>query len=1053
MRCGPGFRFLALLLGGAAALVALGWGPGAPGSPGRPMAAEPPDLVIAGVDVLDVRTGVRLRNRNVVVDDGWILRVEAASGRAPEAARVLEGDGGLLVPGFVDAHSHLGMLLGDSLSEGGGLITHLSDHPDSLWAYRERYAEQYLPWGVTAVRDMGSSAADISLLARWKQEPRPHFPDVFPAGGALVSEEEGRTPFPGHRVVGSPEDARTVVRGYHDIGLDQIKLYWRLREPEFLAALEEARRLGMHVTGHVDFDVLGFEHALDLGLRSFEHGYTLGVGALTREDYLAAWREHLPRWIGDRREGRFYLGALEYFSLLGPDDPEMARLIRRLAETGSTMAPTIHIFAQRLGLAPFESERMGAFDDFRGLTPDQLEHARRGYHILADYMRRLHEAGVTLTIGTDWVDPGKAVLSEMWLLNRAGISMADVLRMATLNGAVALGIEDRVGTVEAGKRANLVLLRGDPFEDPDALLGPRTVVKDGEVVVQDGPTAGDAAGDDAAGSEPPETEAPRLVVLLAVDQLGQGLLERYAPYLEGGLARLLREGAWFTDARVDHAVTVSHPGHVTLGTGLDPARHGIVDAAFYQGEPGARRFTEAVADTSERLLRPAWAPPVKTEERDAGGVSPRQIRAPGLWEWMAGPDVRRVAVATGRHASLLYARSPGDVYWFDWSVPGYVTSTFYRAELPEWVERFNARALPRILADTVWTRTAPEEAAARARRDDTPYESGGLHPSFPHRFHEEIPPEGHGDPRILARWSTGTPVPDWATLELARTAIRERRLGQRDVSDLLVIVVSQVDAIGHWYGPRSQESLENLLALDRALDAFLDELDEVVGRNRWALALSSDHSAPPAPEHRRASGERAERVGGEALAAAQAAVEQAVEAAGGDPGVRADAAAAAAEGFPWVADAMTPTELLAAGPPGDDYLRLYRNSYAPDRVPRYPLFSFRDGRSAAAREGIAVRLAPWAMLDLDTSVHGSPYGYDREIPVLFYGPGVAAGCRGERVTTRDVAPTLARLVGAPVPPELDGRTLEVGSAPEGSRPTCPGGGEDGQGDAGRASQP
>lgn len=1034
MKGGTAPRLLVLLLGVATVLAAPGWGPGATGA-STAVAGELPDLVIVGVDVLDVRTGDRLRNRNVVVDDGIILRVETASIAPPEATRVLEGDGGLLVPGFVDVHSHLGMLLGDSISEGGGLITRLAGHPDSLRAYRGRYAEQYLPYGVTAVRDMGSSAADIPLLASWTKNPAPHFPDVFPAGGALVSEEEGRTPFPGHRVVQSPADARAVVRSYHELGLDQIKLYWRLREPEFRAALEEARGLNMHITGHVDFKVLGFERALDLGLRSFQHGYTLGVGALTRDDYLAAWREHLPRWIGSRQEGRFYLGVLEYFSLLGPDDPEMERLIQRLAETGSTVTPTLHIFAQRLGLAPFESERLGAFDDFRGLTPDQLEHARRGYRIMAEYMRRLHEAGVTLTIGTDWIDPGKAVISEMWLLHRAGIPMADVLRMATLNGAVALGAEDRFGTVEAGKRANLVLLRGDPLEEPSALLGGRTVIKDGEVVVDAGPgirSQGLASREDA-----PTPNAPRLVVLLAVDQLGQGLLERYAPYFRGGLARLLREGAWFTDGWVDHAVTVSHPGHVTLSSGLDPARHGIVDAAFYEGEAGARRFTDAVADTSEQLLRPASAPPVEAEERNAGGVSPRQIRAPGLWEWMAGQDVRRVAVSTGRHASLLYARSPGDVYWFDWSVPGYVTSTFYQAKLPTWVERFNARTLPRILADTVWTRSAPEAAAALARRDDTPYESGGLHPSFPHRFHEEIPPEGHGDSRILARWSTGTPVPDRATLELARTAIRERALGQRDVTDLLVVVVSQVDAVGHWYGPRSQESLENLMALDRALGSFLDELDDVVGRNRWVLALSSDHSAPPAPEHRRTSGERAERIGGGALEAAQDAVERAVAAAGDDAGVRADAAARAAEGFPWVADAMTPTELMATGPKGNEYLRLYRNSYAPDRVPRYPLFSFGDGSSVAAREGVAVRLKPWAMLDLDASVHGSPYPYDREVPILFYGPGVAAGCRAERVTTRDVAPTLARLAGAPVPPELDGRVLAVGSAPEGSRSTCP----------------
>lgn len=161
------------------------------------------------------------------------------------------------------------------------------------------------------------------------------------------------------------------------MGLNQVKLYWR---PEFRAALNEARRLGMNVTGHIDFQVMDVERALDLGLRSFEHAYTIGVSALGEQDFLAAWREHLPRSIGDRQRGRFYLGVMEYFNVLGPEDPRMERLIGRLAETGSFVVPTLHLFAQRFGLAAFESRRLGEFDDLSGLTPEQLERAQRLSH-------------------------------------------------------------------------------------------------------------------------------------------------------------------------------------------------------------------------------------------------------------------------------------------------------------------------------------------------------------------------------------------------------------------------------------------------------------------------------------------------------------------------------------------------------------------------------------------------------------------------------------------------------------------------------------------------
>ncbi len=524
-------------------------------------------------------------------------------------------------------------------------------------------------------------------------------------------------------------------------------------------------------------------------------------------------------------------------------------------------------------------------------------------------------------------------------------------------------------------------------------------------------------------------DAPKLVVMLAVDQLGEELLERAAPYLTGGLGRLLRHGAWYTNAWVDHAITVSHPGHVTLSTGMDPADHGIVDAAFYMGPPGARRFTDALADSAETLLgRPGSV-----------GVSPRLIQVDGLWDWAGDAGARRVAVGTGRYASALYARSPGDVYWFDPVVPGYTTSTFYRQRLPDWAARFNDGTLPGLMADTAWLCTVPDSLRSLARRDSAAYETGGLHPAFPHRFHGEVPEDRRSDPRAVAWWLSSTPMLDGVTLALAREAVTARELGQRDATDLLVVVLSQIDDIGHWYGPRSLEQLDALWRLDRELGAFLDFLDETVGRGRYVLALSADHSAPAAPEYRTEHGHPARRVTAAEVEAADSVANAAAEAAGSDPDARARAVADALEVIPWVADAMTPGELLdddvAPDVAADEFVRLYRHSYAAGRVPRYPLFSFRTGESAAAREGVAVRLDRDVMLGLDTSVHGSPYRYDRWVPIVFYGPGAEPGCRTTAATTKDVAPTLALLGGLSVPGSVSGRALDVaGTAAHGSCP-------------------
>lgn len=441
--------------------------------------AQRVDLLITNPRVLDVRTGTVHEPRALTITGDLISGILGSGDPLPAAHDTLDAAGRLLTPGLIDVHHHLDYLLGDSISAGGGFITHLTMEPDSISRYRRRFARAYLPYGVTTVRDAGDAEENLPLLVSLL-ERSPDSPTFFAVGGALVSREEGRTPFPGHAVVTDSADAAGKVREYHRLGLRHIKLYWRLREPELRGAFLEAQRLGMTVTAHIDFKVVPFETVLDLGVRQFEHAYTVGVAALTDDEYRGAWRR-LAQYRGEAMGSRFYAGVMEYFNVLGPDNARMGALIDRLAATRSIVSTTLHIFAQRWGLAHFSTPSFATFDDTSDFTEEQMARVRRGYRILADYVRDMHERGVTLTVGTDWADPGRAVLSEMLLLYDLGIPMEDVFRIATLNGAVALGIERDVGNVEVGKRADLVLFDANPLADPQALLGGRTVVKDGLV--------------------------------------------------------------------------------------------------------------------------------------------------------------------------------------------------------------------------------------------------------------------------------------------------------------------------------------------------------------------------------------------------------------------------------------------------------------------------------------------------------------------------------------------------------------------------------------------
>lgn len=443
----------------------------------------PASLIVRHATLFDTRTRRTIPNTTIVIRGDRIAAVAPDSSLATVRAPVeIDGRGRLVTPGLIDVHHHVDYAFPDSITPGGGAIARLVMTSDSIAAYRARWAANYLPFGVTVVREAGGNEEHLALMTAWAR-PSPAAPDFIPSGGALVSHEEGRVPFAGHAIVRDSADAAARVRRYHEAGLRDVKLYWRLREPEYVSAFTEARRLGMHVSTHVDFGIVSPPRALAIGVTHFEHAYTLGVGVMTPAEVQRTWTRTRQE-LGAEVPGGFYWGVLEHFNLLGPQDPRLTSLIAEFVRVGATVTPTLHIFAQRVGLASHTTPSLGVFDRSDAWTPAQRDRARDGYRILAGYVRRLHEAGVPLAVGTDWLDSGRAALSEMLLFNQAGIPMADVLAIATLGGARALDREAEYGVVEAGRRAHLVIFDRNPLEDAEGLLGAKTVVKDGVVAAE-----------------------------------------------------------------------------------------------------------------------------------------------------------------------------------------------------------------------------------------------------------------------------------------------------------------------------------------------------------------------------------------------------------------------------------------------------------------------------------------------------------------------------------------------------------------------------------------
>jgi len=439
--------------------------------------SQPIDLAIVHASVLDVRAGRVERDRTILVRDGIIVSVFPSTATKLSAKLVINAHGHLLTPGLIDAHLHTFLVLPDSLTM----------QADSIEAYRRVFAETYLPYGVIAVRDVGSSERWMPMLLKW-MERTPSAPDFYPSGAQIISPESGRTPLAHQIVVTDSAAAATKVREYYALGIRNIKLYWRLREPEFKGALFEAQRLGMNLTGHIDQQVMTIDRALDLGLRNFEHIHTFAYSVMTDAGFDSVMAQ-VPTTLGIRPPAfpptALYMNVPELWNYLGPNNPRVLALLARIKVANASVTPTLHVLAQRLGLAYFQSTPRDSTENTAVWTALQRARTIAGYRVMASYVRRMYEDSIPMNLGTDAHDAGKAALSEMLLLHDAGIPMAAVFRIATLDTAQDIGHGSEYGSIDVGKRADLILFDGDPLTRPTDLLGTKTVIKDG-VVWSDG---------------------------------------------------------------------------------------------------------------------------------------------------------------------------------------------------------------------------------------------------------------------------------------------------------------------------------------------------------------------------------------------------------------------------------------------------------------------------------------------------------------------------------------------------------------------------------------
>jgi len=504
----------------------------------------------------------------------------------------------------------------------------------------------------------------------------------------------------------------------------------------------------------------------------------------------------------------------------------------------------------------------------------------------------------------------------------------------------------------------------------------------------------------ALGAATPRPPAPpTLVVVITIDQARADYLDRWRNQLTGGLARLVRDGAVFTEAYQDHAMTETAPGHATVLSGRNPHSTGIV------------MNEEGVSDTTPRGYLV-----------DVGGVgaSPWRFRGTALFDWIAAryPGARALSVSRKDRAAILpMGRARQHVYWYE---PGeFTTSRYYADSLPTWVETFNA-GLPALWASPrTWDLLLP--AKDYAEPDSVPYEYGGRNFTFPH-----VLPAGPNGAYLII----GVPMMDSVTLAFALDGLNQLGLGRGPGPDLLSISLSTTDAVGHGWGPDSREMHDQILRVDRYLGQFLDSLFVLRDSQRVVIALTSDHGMTSFVQWSRTHGDPAAREVNINTLLGQTELELVARAGPGTwmrwlglgmlvmdrrgleanhvnvDNVVADLAAKI-RAVPGVLRVDTPRSLAAADTSRDPIARRWLNAIPPDLGVE-----------------LVVTLQPHDIWGPARSAeHGQPTDDDAHVPLIIVGAGVRPGRYANRVQIADLAPTLARLLGVPPLEKLDGRAL------------------------------
>src|SRR5271166_693285 len=510
---------------------------------------------------------------------------------------------------------------------------------------------------------------------------------------------------------------------------------------------------------------------------------------------------------------------------------------------------------------------------------------------------------------------------------------------------------------------------------------------------------------------------PKLVVVIVIDQFRGDYLERYRDQFgDGGFRIFLDRGAYFTDCYYDYANTRTAPGHATLFTGSYTSGHGILDNEWW--DPQKKKRVTSVEDDATKLVGVS---------RPGPGASPHNLLTDTLGDELnlaTGGKARVFSLSLKDRAAVLPAGFSGDAaYWIDQKSGDWITSTYYRPDLPEWVRNFNNSHR----AEKYWNREWKDS-------------DGNILGSTSPRTGKNKAGETLGFYEIVG----STPFANDYQFEFAKELVLYEKLGAGTATDVLVISLSANDILGHQVGPDSPQMRGMALELDRSLAEFFAFLGHQIGMANVWLALSADHGIAPLPDFAKTLHLPASNLDAKALREqintwlskkyakkadyvidldyplAWLDEEAFAGTSAGHKESDAEADVGEAMAQAGLAGYFTKSRLARGEVPATDIGRRYAHSYSPEGG--WYVIGIPSPFSVGITRG---------------TDHATPFSYDTHVPLAFYGLAFQPGTYRSHSEPVDLAVTLASLLGINAPAKATGRVLTEALQPPHRSATTP----------------